>query len=313
MKLGVYFGWHVHPWEELLALVRHAEALGYAAAHVDGDVSMLATRPDADCLDGWTVTTALLASTRRIGIGSLRLVHHWNAARLAQAAATAERIAPGRLRFAISIGDWPVDARFGLSVLPAAERVAWLDETLDALRALWRGESVTRHGRHVRLEGARVRPVPPGGRIPIRVAARRPRMLGLVAAHADVWDVNLPPLRGRVEAAAERLAAACAARGRDPGQIARSMLLFTRPGAEPSAALAEFRRLNPWFREIPDVEIAPTLLVGEPERCAARLRELAAELRLTHPVLDLSGLEAGATRRLMDALGPANNVVDAGT
>ena len=39
MTLGVYFGWHVHPYPELLALVRHAEALGYSAALVDGDVS----------------------------------------------------------------------------------------------------------------------------------------------------------------------------------------------------------------------------------------------------------------------------------
>ena len=46
MKLGVAFAWHGHPWEELLDLVRRAEALGYAAVFVDGDGSMLAERPD---------------------------------------------------------------------------------------------------------------------------------------------------------------------------------------------------------------------------------------------------------------------------
>jgi alkanesulfonate monooxygenase SsuD/methylene tetrahydromethanopterin reductase-like flavin-dependent oxidoreductase (luciferase family) len=191
---GVAFAWHVHPWEALLDLVRRAEALGYAAAFVDGDVSMLGVRADADALDGWTVTTALLTRTRRIPIGSMRLVEHWNAARLAQAAATAERIAPGRLRFVIAIGDREIDARFGFPRLSPAERMAWLDETLTAVRALWRGEAVTLHGRYVELEGARVRPTPPGGRIPIAIAARGPRMLELVAAHADVWDVNLPPV-----------------------------------------------------------------------------------------------------------------------
>lgn len=313
MKLGVYLGWHVHSWAQLLELVRHAEALGYAAAHVDGDVTMLTARPEADCLDGWTVTTALLASTQRISIGSLRIVHHWNAAHLAQAAVTAERIAPGRLRFSISIGDWSVDARFGLPLATPADRVVWLDETLDAVRALWRGETVTRHGRYVQLDRARVRPTPPGGRLPICVAARRPRMLEVVATHADLWEVNLPPLPARVGAAAQRLAKACAARGRDPAGIARSMLIFVRVGATVDTALAEFRRLNPWFAGIPDAEIAPALVVGEPERCAARLRELATELGLAHPVLDLAGLEASAARHLLDALGPANNVVDAGT
>ena len=105
MKLGVSLAWHVHPWEELLALVQRAEELGYAAAFVDGDISMFASDSERDVLDGWTVTTALLARTQRIQIGSIRLVHHWNAARLAQAVATAERLAPDLV---IPRGDVPV-------------------------------------------------------------------------------------------------------------------------------------------------------------------------------------------------------------
>lgn len=306
MKLGVYFGWHAHPWQELLALVRRAEALGYAAAFVDGDATMLEQRHDADVLDGWTVTTTLLAQTRRIAIGSLRLVHHWNTARLAQAVATAERIAPGRLRFQISIGDRPVDARFGFPALPTLERIEWLDETLDALRALWRGETVTRSGHHVRLDAARVRPVPPNGRIPISIAARRPRLLEVVAAHADVWDVNLPPIPGRVRRAGEQLAAACERRGRDPGEIARSMLIHVRLEERPdaAAALPAFRRLNPWFHSLPDAEIRAALVLGKAAHCRARLAEIAESCDLALPVLDLSGLAPAPTTQLLEALGP---------
>ena len=306
MKLGVYFGWHAHPWPELLELVRCAEALGYEAAFVDGDATMLEQRNDADVLDGWTVTTTLLAQTRRIAVGSLRLVHHWNAAQLAQAVASAERIAPGRLRFQISIGDRPIDARFGLPALSTVERIEWLDETLDALRALWGGEEVTRSGRYVRLDAARVRPTPPGGRIPIGVAARRPRLLEVVAAHADVWDVNLPPIPARVQRAAEGLASACERRGRDPGEIARSMLIHVRLGErpDPAAALKEFRRLNPWFHSIPDPDIAPALVLGDAARCRARLAEIAESLDLALPVLDLSGLAPAPTTQLLEALQP---------
>ncbi len=128
MRLGVAFGWHVHPWETLLALVRHAEARGFAAAFVDGDISMLASTRRADVLHGWTVTTALLAHTESIQIGSIRLVHHWNTAQLAQAVASLERIHPGRLRFLISIGDRPNDDRFGLTTPSQRDRVDWLDE-----------------------------------------------------------------------------------------------------------------------------------------------------------------------------------------
>jgi alkanesulfonate monooxygenase SsuD/methylene tetrahydromethanopterin reductase-like flavin-dependent oxidoreductase (luciferase family) len=305
VKLGVAFAWHSHPWEELLDLVRQAEALGYAAVFVDGDGSMLAERPDADALDGWTVTATLLARTERIQIGSIRLVEHWNAARLAQAAATAERLAPGRLRFFISIGDREVDARFGLPRLPALERIAWLDETLTALRSLWRGETVTREGRHVRLDRARVRPTPPGGRIPIAIAARGPRMLELVAAHADVWDLNLPPVSSRVRRAEAQLEAACRRQGRDPAAIARSMWIFARPGqADGVAALREFRRLNPWFHRVSDRELAGALVVGSGDQCSAQLERVARELRLDLPVADLSGLRAEPARRALEALAP---------
>ena len=202
MKLGVALGWHVHPWEVLLGLVRRAEALGYTAAFVDGDLSMLRERSEADALDGWTVTTALLMSTQRIQIGSMRVAHHWNAARLAQSVATAERLAPGRLRFLVSAGDHAIDARFGLPAPAAAERMQRLDETLGVLRPLWRGETVSLHGRFTQLDGARVRPTP--GRIRIEIAAKGPRMLELVARHADVWEVNLPPLAARVAQAQRR-------------------------------------------------------------------------------------------------------------
>jgi alkanesulfonate monooxygenase SsuD/methylene tetrahydromethanopterin reductase-like flavin-dependent oxidoreductase (luciferase family) len=184
------------------------------------------------------------------------------------------------------------------------ERIAQLDETLDALRALWRGETVSRAGRHVQLDGAWVRPTPPGGHIPIAVAARRPRMLEVVAAHADVWEVNLPPVPLRVARAAEQLAQACERRGRSEAEISRSMLLFTRMDRDRASALGEFRRLNPWFHSIPDSELGPALVLGEAPRCRARIAELAAELRLDCPVLDLSGLEASAARRLLEALRP---------
>jgi alkanesulfonate monooxygenase SsuD/methylene tetrahydromethanopterin reductase-like flavin-dependent oxidoreductase (luciferase family) len=303
VKLGVAFGWHSLAFEDLLGLVRHAEAQGFDTAYVDGDVSMLASRGDADVLDGWTVHVALLAATSRIRIASIRLVHHWNAARLAQAAASAERLFPGRLRFFASIGERPEDARFGLPQPPVAARIAWLEETLDAVRALWRGEEVTRRGRFVTLEGARVRPTPPGGALPIEIAARRARLLRVVARHADVWNVNLPPIAARVARASAELTAACEPAGRDPAAISRRMLVFARVQARPDrgAALREFRRLNPWFADLPDAELGPALAVGNAAECRAQLVALTAPLALELPILDLTGADAATARVTMDA------------
>ncbi len=306
MKLGVAFGWYAHSWETLAELVETAEALGYAAAFVDGDVSMLGGSRKTDVLDGWTVTIALLARTQRIQIGSMRLVHHWNAARLAQAAATAERIAPGRLQFLISIGDRPHDERFGLQPPSAAERVLWLDEMLTAVRGLWRGESVSMSGRFVVLDGARIQPAPPAGRIPISIAGRRPKVLELVAAHADTWEINLPPLPDRVAEASAKLENACRQRGRDPAEIERSMWIFTRvqKSDDPTRAFDEYRRLNPWFGELSDDECATATIVGSAEHCQTRLASLADELALDFPVIDLSGLDAAASHVALKGMAP---------
>jgi alkanesulfonate monooxygenase SsuD/methylene tetrahydromethanopterin reductase-like flavin-dependent oxidoreductase (luciferase family) len=106
--------------------------------------------------------------------------------------------------------------------------------------------------------------------------------------------------------AAEILAEACAERGRDPGEISRSMRIFTRVGqlAEPAAALAEYRHLNPWFSAIPDAEIREALVLGSPRRCRERLAQMVRNLRLDLPILDLCGLRGEAAAELLEALAP---------
>jgi alkanesulfonate monooxygenase SsuD/methylene tetrahydromethanopterin reductase-like flavin-dependent oxidoreductase (luciferase family) len=311
VRLGCALGAHTHDFDTLVALVRHAEALGYEVAHVDGDVSMMAHRTDAPVLDGWTVTLALLERTERIAIASLRLPHHWNAARLAQAAATAHRLHGDRFRFAITAGAQPSDRRFGLDYGRGADRVARLAETVEAVRALWRGGPVTRAGRFVRLDGARVGPTPPGGALPVEIAGRGRRLMEVVAEHADRWDVNWPPIRARVERAAGWLAAACAERGRDPASLERSQWIFTRLAqgpAEPTrtAVEAEFRQRNPWFAEIGSEELREGLVFGDAARCGERVMEIRQVLGIDLPILDLTGLDAPATRRTLEALAPAS-------
>jgi alkanesulfonate monooxygenase SsuD/methylene tetrahydromethanopterin reductase-like flavin-dependent oxidoreductase (luciferase family) len=303
--LAVSFSWHQLGFEELLAAVRHAEARGYAVAYVDGDVSMIPSLGERDVLDGWTVTTALLAATQRIAVTSIRLVHHWNAARLAQSSATLERLFPGRTRLFVSIGGQKADRRFGLALPSVPDRIAWLDEALAALRLLWRGEEVSVAGRFVTLEAARVRPVlakPP----PIEVGARGPRLLGVAAAHADVWNVNLPPVPARVGPAQRALDDACRRLGRDAGAVALACPVFARPGEDPRdpALLASYRRFDPWFAAVPDAELAGAILAGDPADCRRRLAELRHARGRAHPIGVHTGLASDAARRAIDALAP---------
>jgi len=305
--LAVHLGGHHRSFDEVLALVQRAETLGYRAAYVDGDVSIVPSRGDGPVLEGWTATVALLARTARIEIGSIRLVHHWNAARLAQAVSTAECVAPGRLRFLASIGGQPADRRFGFALPPASERIAWLDEWLSALRRLWAGDRVTLHGRFVTLDDAQVRPPPRGGRMPIEVGGAGARLLEVVARHADRWDLNVPPVARLVRDATDRFGVACATVGRDPASIGRSLWVFARPDrAVGDAALAgEFRRWQPWFRALPNREVSEAILAGPASGCRDRIASIRNDLGIDLPVLDLAGLSHAEAGRALEALASA--------
>jgi alkanesulfonate monooxygenase SsuD/methylene tetrahydromethanopterin reductase-like flavin-dependent oxidoreductase (luciferase family) len=300
--LAAHLGGHHRDFAETLALVRRAEALGYRAVYVDGDVSVVPSRGDAAVLDGWTATVAYLARSERIEIGGIRLPHHWNAARLAQAVATADCAAPGRLRLLTSIGAQPADRRFGLPFPPAGERIALLDEWLGALRRLLSGEVVTLHGRWVRLDGALVRPVP--DRRAIEVGGARPELLRVIARRADRWDLNLPPIEETIRAATARFETLCAEEGRDPADVGRSLWLFSRPGRDPGdpSLREEFRRWNPWFRHLDDAAISRAVLAGPVGECRARVELVRSELAIDLPVLDLAGLPRNAAEEALEAL-----------
>jgi hypothetical protein len=85
------------------------------------------------------------------------------------------------------------------------------------------------------------------------------------------------------------------------------------PSLSGAEALREYRELNPWFGAIPNAELATGLAVGSAADCGRRIAELARELSLDLPVIDLSGLAAAPARRVMEGLAPENTDVDAGT
>ncbi len=297
--------WHQLPFEELLTLVRRAERLGYEAAYIDGDVTTIPSLGERDVLDGWTVQTAIALRTERIRLASIRLVHHWNAERLARATATLERIAPGRQRLFLGVGGQPADARTGLSFPSHADRVTWLGETVDAVRQLWTGEEVTTSGNHVRLNGARVRPAlasPPA----VEIAAAARRTLDVVARHADAWNLNLPAIEATVAGATRNLAEACERHGRSPLEIERSLWIFARPDrtVDDPSTLAEYRRFAPWFREFSDDALTPGFLVGGEGPARERLDQLAGRLALDLPVVDVTGLDLEAASGALEALAP---------
>jgi alkanesulfonate monooxygenase SsuD/methylene tetrahydromethanopterin reductase-like flavin-dependent oxidoreductase (luciferase family) len=199
-------------------------------------------------LEAWTLLAALAAQTSRLRLGVIVTSNRLRSAPLlAKMAATVDVIAGGRLDFGIGAGGSRVAGQnpavrefesYGVPLVSPGEAVRDLAESLTVIRRLWtESEPFDFSGPTLRLRGAVCEPKPvQKPHPPIMVGAYGSRMLRVVAEHADIWNYPGPP-----DAEFRRrdaiLTSHCAAIGRDPATITRSMQTIVR-AAQPDAAAA---------------------------------------------------------------------------
>ena len=232
LGFGLFLGQVNQSWDRVLERFCLAEELGYDHAWLvdhfvdtDGDL-------DKPCLEAWTLLAAVAARTERIRLGVLVSSNTFrHPALLLKEAVTVDHVSGGRLTLGVGTG-WhePEHRMYGIPFPPAAERVDRLEEAVQVMDALMTRERTTFEGRHYRVRDAPFEPKPvQHPRVPLLIAAHRPRMLRLAARHADVWD-TFPPLpkaatAGMTDDLANRvrmLERACRDVGRDPRSLRRS-------------------------------------------------------------------------------------------
>ena len=183
--------------------------------------------------EAWTTLSALAAMTSRIRLGTLvTCTRYRNPALLAKMADTVDEISGGRLILGLGGGDNRREhERFGY---PSDRPVSHFEEALEIIVPLLRNGHVDYDGSAYSAH-AELKPRGPrtgGPPILIGSLAGRPRVLGLVARHADIWNgwvvgithaSQVPPLRTAVDAA-------CLEIGRDPATLARSMVIVIALG-----------------------------------------------------------------------------------
>ncbi|HEX8024762.1 MAG TPA: LLM class flavin-dependent oxidoreductase, partial [Candidatus Limnocylindrales bacterium] len=182
--------------------------------------------------DGLTMLTGVAAITSRIELGTLVLCTSFrNAVQTAKLAAAFDVVSNGRLILGLGCG-WH-KPEYDAMGIPFDHRVSNFDESLQVIRRLLDGERVTFHGDHVQADDAVLLP-PPARRIPILVAASKPRMLRLTARYADSWNAAwfaMPDDRLRGELA--NLDAALADAGRPAAEVSRTVGLQIRDPEQP--------------------------------------------------------------------------------
>ena len=179
--------------------------------------------------ESWTVLTAVAAATSRVEIGPLVLALPFrNPALTAKMAAELDEVSGGRLILGLGCG-WhqPEFDAFGY---PFDHRVGRFAEGLEIVVPLLKGETVTFDGHYHQATDVELRPRPiRGGGPPILIAGKRPRMLELVARHADQWNAawyGYPDEAHELRARLANLHAALSAAGRDPATLEITVGIF---------------------------------------------------------------------------------------
>ncbi len=177
----------------------------------------------------WTVLTAVAAVTSRVTIGPLVLALPFrNPALTAKMAAELDEVSNGRLILGLGCG-WH-EPEFDAFGYPFDHRVSRFDEGLQVLLPLLRDGRVNFAGEYHRAIDAELSPGPiREGGPPILIAGKQPRMLELVARHADQWNAAWYGRPDQADELRERLVnlrAALETAGRDPATLELTAGIF---------------------------------------------------------------------------------------
>jgi len=290
LRFGLFLSQANKPLDQVYDEFQMAEDLGFDHAWLVDHLMDTDGPADHPCLEAWTLLAALATRTTRIRLGVLVSSNTFrHPALLLKEAVTVDHISAGRLTLGLGTG-WHVDEhrRYGIDLPEAPERVDRFAEATELISLLMRQSRTTFSGKHYRLDDAPLEPKPvQQPRIPLLIAAHRPRMLRLAAQFADQWDTfaEMPGtatngVSAGIEERIRALDRACRAIGRDPAEIRRSTWT-TSAALESDAAYAGFverHRLLGFtdFSVVPPASGAEAVLRGVAERVIPELRVATA-------------------------------------
>ena len=140
----------------------------------------------------WAVIGGIAATTERIRLGTgvtcptIRI----HPAVIAQAAATAACLMPGRFFFGIGSGENLNEHVTGARWPEVEVRLEMLEESVEVMRKLWRGGVQSHHGKHYTVENARIYDLPEEP-TEIVVSAAGPKATAVAARIGDgLWGMG---------------------------------------------------------------------------------------------------------------------------
>ena len=284
MKIGVVLPLFSGDPGKVLDAAREAEDLGFDGAFVFDHFFPPGAPRDRPALEAFTTLAAVARVTERIAVGTLvTRVSLRPAGMLAKLGAWLDAASGARLLLGMGTGD-PIDRpehdAYGIPMLGRKDRRAQLEETVTAVKALWRGDRYE-GGRFVpELQGP-VLPAParPGGP-PLWLGGQADEVVRIAGRSAEGWNGwGLDPEAFRAKA--DLLAEVAAGVGREAEATWAGIVLAAADASE--------------LRELSERRRARGL---DDEAWTGTTEELTAFLRALE--------EAGATWAVMVPAGPAD-------
>ncbi len=230
--------------------------------------------PDDFMLECYTLLAALARETSKVRLSSLVTGNTYrNPAVLAKTVTALDIVSNGRAQLGIGCGWFELEHEsFGIEFGTFTDRFEKLEEALQIIVPLLRGETVTLTGKHYRVDGAVNSPAPISD-IPIMIGGGgEKKTLRMVAQYADESNLGSCPV-DEIPRKLEALAAHCERLGRDRDQISVTNMAACCVAPTEEQADAELRAMaatKGWPDEV--VELAKAVLVfGDPDTVGERL------------------------------------------
>jgi coenzyme F420-dependent glucose-6-phosphate dehydrogenase len=197
-ELGYAISSEEHSPSALVENARQAEEIGFTHALISDHYHPWIDKQGQSPFV-WTVIGGIAQATKRIrlGTGVTCPTIRTHPAVIAQAAATAAAMLPGRFFLGVGTGENLNEHILGDRWPPGDVRLEMLSEAIDVIRLLWQGGYQSHHGRYYTLEDARLYTLPDEPP-PIMVAASKPQAAELAAAQDGL--VGVSPERELLEA-----------------------------------------------------------------------------------------------------------------
>jgi alkanesulfonate monooxygenase SsuD/methylene tetrahydromethanopterin reductase-like flavin-dependent oxidoreductase (luciferase family) len=301
-KIGIFIQHVEEPWSgrairwnELRAIVTRAEAIGFDSVWLPDHLIYRFPGVHAQgAWDVWSLMAGLAAVTKRVEIGPLvSCASFRNPALIAKMADTMDEISSGRFILGLGAG-WhrPEYDAFGF---PYDHRVSRFEEALTIISGLLKTGQVDFEGRFYSARECELRPRGPRPQgPPIVVGSNSPRMMRLMAMHADAWNSDR---RNDVDQLLELQAnvdGACASVGRDPATLDRVV------GIQVDVLNEQREAFNP--RQF---IMYPWPISGSPEQIAERIRDYT-RAHINHMLVWIDPVSAAG----IEAFGPVLELID---